>query len=459
MKEFILLLKNYGKANNLKIYIVGGYIRDKLMNSKKEPKDLDIIIEKNIDGLIEYLKNEGFKIFMVKEELNIYRVFKGEVEADITLIKGNSINEDLEKRDFTINTIALELTENKIIDLFDGRKHLKVNIVQMVNESSIKDDPVRILRAARFIVSYGMHLSIGTEASIREEGENLLACPKERIFNELMKVIENDKDGNAFTILDNIMVLRVLVPNLERLKVIGRCKYHLVDAFTHMNTTYNTYKDVLNNKIKFDVDFKKYCDKKISLYKFEDFLAISAFIHDVGKSVSYRKEGDKVSFIGHNSTGAELCENMFTTLGFPKEAVLLIKTVVEGHMYPLNLYKNKLKDFKNSYYKFFSKYKEYTPYILLISFCDFYSTKLYLGLDDEVTEYKNFIIDLFKEYEKFNSFYSREFLRGEEIKNILGLEGKEIGEAIRNLHMEFYLENVNSSEEAISLLKTKFVKK
>lgn len=459
MKRFIQLLKNYGKENNVKIYIVGGYIRDKLLAIKKEPKDLDVIIEKNIDDLIDYLKKEKYKVFVVKEELHIFRVFKGESEADITLLKGASIEEDLSKRDFTINAIALELTDNKVIDIFEGRKHLKSKIIQQVNDGSIKDDPVRILRAARFTATYGMHLNIFTEASIREQGENLLSAPKERLFNEFIKVIESDKNGNAFDILDNMMVLKYIFPSIEKLKVIGRCKYHVVDAFTHMNTTYSTFKDLLNNKLQLEIDFKQYLNKKISLYKYENFLAISAFVHDIGKSQSYKKEGDKVSFEGHDYAGAEICEGIFESLGFPKDAIALIKNIVKGHMYPLALYKSTLSDSKKSYFKFFSKYKEYIPYILLISYCDFYATQLYLGINKEMEEYKDFIIRLFKEFEKFNSFYSRNFLRGNEISQILNIEGKEIGEAIAFLHKEYYLENVNNIEEGISILKCKFVKK
>lgn len=459
MKSFIQLLKNYGKENDVKIYIVGGYIRDKLLGIKKEPKDLDVIIEKDIDDLINYLKKEEYKVFVVKEELNIFRVFKGDLAADVTLLKGTDIEEDLGKRDFTINAIALELTENKIIDIFEGRKHLKSNIVQQVNENSIKDDPVRILRAARFIITYGMHLNIFTEASIREQGEKLLSAPKERLFNEFMKIIENDKGGNAFNILDNMMVLNQIIPDLEKLKVIGRCKYHVVDAFTHMNTTYSTFKDLVDNKIQLEVDFNQYLNKKISLYKFENFLAISAFVHDIGKSQCYKKEGDKVSFEGHDYVGAKICEGIFETLGFPKDAIALIKNVVKGHMYPLALYKSSLIDFKKSYFKFFSKYKDYIPYILLISYCDFYATQLYLGISKEAEEYKKFIISLFKEFKRYNNFYDRDFLRGNEISEILNIEGKEIGEAIEYLHKEYYLENVNNIEQGINILKCKFVKK
>jgi len=458
MKDFIQLLKRYGKDNNVKIYIVGGYIRDKLIDARKEPKDLDIIIEKNINQLIDYLKNEGYKIFTVKEELNIYRAFKEELEADITLLKGNNIEEDLKKRDFTINAIALELRENKIIDLFDGRRHLKSNIIQQVNEESIKDDPVRILRAARFMITYGMHLNLSAEQAVREESKNLLSAPKERLFNEFMKCMESDKNGSVFSILDNMMALKHIFPDIENLKVIGRCKYHLVDAFTHMNATYGTFRELLNSRIDIGVDFKQYLDKKISLYRYEDFLAVAAFVHDIGKSQCCKKEGEKVSFIGHDEAGAEICESIFKILGFPKEAVSLIKNVVKGHMYPLGLYKNHIKNLKSSCFKFFNRYKEYVPYILLISYCDMYSINVYSGRYNETEEYKEFIVTLFKEYEKFNSFYNRKFLRGEEIKKLLKLEGKEVGEAIDYLHKKFYVENVDNLEEITAQLKEKFLK-
>lgn len=458
MKNFIALLKEFRKENDIKIYIVGGYVRDKLINGSREPKDIDIIVEKDIDTLIKHLEKNGYKTLVVKEDLNIYRAFKDGFEGDIALLKGKTIEEDLEKRDFTMNSIALELGKNRVIDPYDGRRHLKSKIVQQINENSIKDDPVRILRAARFIISFGMHLSIETEVSIRSEGENLFFSPKERIFNEFMKIIEKDTRGNAFEVLDNIMILNRIFPQVERLKVIGRCKYHIVDAFTHMNSTYGVLKDLLSNRIQFEFDFKKYLDKKISVYKYEDYLAISAFVHDIGKEECYKKDGEKVSFIGHDFAGAKISESIFEKLGFPKDAVILIKSIVEGHMYPLALYKNELNSLKKSCFKFFSKYKDNVPYILIISYCDFYATRTFLGLGEETDEYRSFIITLFEEYEKYISFYNRDFLRGNEIKEMLNIDGKEIGEAIEYLHKEVYINEVNS-EQGIKLLRDKFAKK
>ena len=231
-------------------YIVGGYIRDKLIHPKINPKDIDFIYSGNIDKLILELEGQGYKFLPIKQAVSMYRMIFEDITVKISKMNGENIKEDLSKRDFTINAICMDIKENKIIDPFKGRNYISSRIIHNVNDKSLDDDPIRILRGIRTYISYGMHFSLGTERKVVEIAPRLKHCTKKSVFNEFMKIIQCDKEGKAFYLLDDYNILRNMFPYIDELKTIGKCKYHLEDAFTHMNLTYETFKNILNSRIQ-----------------------------------------------------------------------------------------------------------------------------------------------------------------------------------------------------------------
>lgn len=320
MRKIIKLIKSIICDTDMQAYLVGGYIRDKLINIKNNPNDLDIVLEGNVEGVLNVLCQNGFKVFELKKEHNIYRAVLGNYTVDISKMKGQNIEEDLLKRDFTADAIALNLRNNKIIDPLKGRLHIKRRILQSVDENSFKDDPVRILRGIRFYIKYGMHFSGYTEEYIRSEAKNILRFPTDRVLDEFIHGIHDDENGIFFEVMDQYMVLKNVLPYMEELKTVGKCKYHLVDAFTHMNTAYHVFKDLKKGIMQVkNLNMERF-NKKIGLYDESDYLAFATFVHDIGKYASYSKEGDKVSFRGHDEKGLEIIEKVCDKLKFPGDA-------------------------------------------------------------------------------------------------------------------------------------------
>ncbi|PJI08047.1 MULTISPECIES: HD domain-containing protein [Clostridium] len=451
MREIIKLVKSIICNTDIQAYLVGGYIRDKLINIKNEPNDLDIVLSGNIEKVLDVFQEKGFKVFVLRGECNIYRATLNNYVVDISEMKGQSIEEDLLKRDFTANAIALDLRNNKIIDPLKGRLHIKRRILQSVDEDSFKDDPVRILRGIRFYIKYGMHFSGYTEEYIRSEAKNILKFPADRVLDEFIHGIHDDENGIFFEVMDQYMVLKNILPYMEELKTVGKCKYHLVDAFTHMNTAYHVFKDLQKGIMQVkNLDIEIF-NKKIGIYDESDYLAFATFVHDIGKYVSYKKEEDKVSFKGHDEKGFEIIEKVCDKLKFPGDAKKMVCSVVKNHMYPLMLFKLDNSNLKSKTYDFFVKFNKYVPYIITASFCDVYATKMYMDAQKDKDKFKEFISDLINTYENFCDVKNKRLIDGNDLKE-LGFSGQRIGQVIKELDKQIYLGKVKSRDEQFNFV-------
>lgn len=455
MKKFICDIKNIMSEMKGEIYLVGGYIRSKLMNIASEPKDADFVFDGDIDKLISKLENRGYKFFPMKESMSIYRCMNYDNIIDISLMKGNSIEEDLENRDFTVNAIALRINDNKISDPFYGKKAIQSRILKNVTCRSLEEDPCRILRGIRFCISLGMHFNLETENNIERFKDKIMDSPKERVSNELMTIIENDKYGRAFEILDNYGILENIVPYIKESKTIGKCKYHVEDVFTHLNLTYGVFKDILNGSIEIkslDIDG---LNIQMGQFELKEYVALACFLHDIGKYESYKKVGDKVSFHGHEIKGAAISEDFCNYMKLPKKAVKYIENIVKAHMYPLNIFIDKNVNRKEAFYKFFSKYEGYVIEIIITAFCDNYATKMLLSVKGDNSGFKEFIDEMLKEYKLYCNLKNNKLLSGEEVVEVLVKSGSEVKIMIEDIHRLRYLGKITTREDALKYIKLK----
>lgn len=453
MEELLQIIKNFAINNKDNVYIVGGYIRDRFVGEK--PLDIDIVYDGCIDELIRYLKNQGYKIIFIKQGLPMYKVFLDNTAVDIVKLKGDNIIYDLADRDYTINAVALNIIDNSIVDPFDGRRHMKARLLKQVNQDSLSNDRIRILRGIRFILKYKMHFSLDTEESIKREVKYIKNSTKERFLNEFMNIIECDNDGNAFEVMDNYNLLSEILPYINELKTIGKCKYHKVNAYTHMNTTYKVYKQVVDSKIKLrgieNIDFYK----KIGNNYLKDYIAVAVFTHDIGKYLCYKKIENKISFKGHDEVGSDIMDRWCNYWRFPKYATKLIVNIVRGHMQPFKFLNNQIKKSKKNFYKFFNEYEEFTPYILLTHFCDMYATNIYLdNIKSEV--YKEITEKMLSEYHKYKIIKENKIINGTDIINITGITGRGIKEILDKLDEKRYTGEINNRKQCEEFIK-KFI--
>lgn len=220
-------------------------------------------------------------------------------------------------------------------------------------------------------------------------------------FSYIMEHISEDDEGIIFELWDKNDTLKQLLPYMDELKTVGKCKYHIDDAFTHMNYVYKNFKTFLKGKIIIDGINVELFHRNIKGFSIGDYISLAAFTHDIGKYRAFKKQGDSISFNGHEFIGAQIMEEVCTRYNFPKEAKDIIVKCIEAHMYPLNI--SKSTESVPIMRELFEKYQGYVPYILALAYCDMEGKRLFTNKVEEKNAYRKIIEKIFFEYSTFVS--------------------------------------------------------
>lgn len=308
---------NTSSKLDIKSFVVGGFVRDYILN-RTIVKDVDILcIGSGIDFAIDIQKSID-----PNKKINIYKRFgtamikwkdyqiefvgarKESYSKDTRKpkVKPGSFIDDMNRRDFTINTLAISLNKEnygELIDTFNGLDDLSKGIIKTPNnpDKTFSDDPLRILRAVRFSSQLKYDIEKNTYESIKRNLDRIKILSGERISEEINKILMQDKPSDGFILLEKLNILKLIIPELESLKGIEE-----VEGQTHKDNFYHTL-EVVDN----------ICTKTENLW-----LRWSALLHDIGKS-STKKFNKKIgwTFHGHEYVGSKMVKQIFTRLKLP----------------------------------------------------------------------------------------------------------------------------------------------
>ncbi|HQA04602.1 MAG TPA: hypothetical protein PKZ17_07730 [Thermodesulfovibrio thiophilus] len=206
------------KQENLydKSYLVGGSVRDLLL--QKPLKDIDFAIKADTIKLArEFARQTNGSFVLLDEFFSIGRVVKDDITIDFAELRGGSIEADLRERDFTINSMAVPLSLEKIIDPFEGIKDLNNKLIKMVNEENLKADPLRVLRAYRFHATLDFIIENMTHEALKRNAYLMKLTARERLKDELWKIL---------SVIDSLKTVRLMVED-EIFKAIFKPSEHL----------------------------------------------------------------------------------------------------------------------------------------------------------------------------------------------------------------------------------------
>lgn len=310
-------------------YLVGGCVRDLLLSIK--PKDWDVTTNAKpdeIQGLFKetFYENTYGTVGVVNEtedptlkvvEVTPYRTESGYSNArhPDSVEFGLSLEEDLKRRDFTINAIAYSVSKGHIVDPYKGQDALSLKVIVAVGnpEDRFAEDALRMLRAIRLAAQLNFTLDGKTAEAIEKNASKLGLISKERIRDEFIKILETDEPMMAIGVAHKLKLLPFIAPDLERGIGVVQNQAHKYDVWEHNLRT-----------------LQHAADKKWPLK-----LRLAALFHDISKPETrrYSEEKRDHTFYGHDVVGGRLVKKILSDLHFPKETIENVSTLVRWHMF------------------------------------------------------------------------------------------------------------------------------
>lgn len=318
-------------------YLVGGSIRD-LFTKNCVFCDRDISI-KGAENFARKIANKWDGTFIeLDSENKIYRVVLPDKInfLDISELQGNTIEEDLKRRDFTINAIAYDLANDKFVDVTGGLNDLKNKVLRHIDDKNFEDDPLRILRAFRFYAVTGFKMTIELENALKKYLSLALNPAKERINYEIMKLFGGDFASGALLKMDEFGLLEKIFPCVTEMKKVPPNTHHHLDLFHHVVETVRQI-EILYNKIS---GFEKEHLDAIDFGGFPriNHLKLAGFLHDIGKFSTWTiEESGRHRFIKHDDVGSKMVVPLLRDLKFSKKQIEYISCMIKNHIYPSNV--------------------------------------------------------------------------------------------------------------------------
>ncbi|RKX26938.1 MAG: hypothetical protein DRP45_02225 [Candidatus Zixiibacteriota bacterium] len=314
------------------IYEVGGAVRDKYLDVSKKSKDRDYLVTGiPYEELTGILRNHG-RVDLVGRSFGVIKFTQSRYDKtytfDITLPRREhstgvshkdfdvafdpdlKVEDDLVRRDFTVNAMALSLEGDKLVDPLGGLADLKGRLLRMTSPTSFKEDPLRMLRAVQFAARFEFIIEPATFKAIREHASMVKTVSEERIAEELSKMLTlapHPSDG--FRIMQATGLLDEVLPELSKCVGVDQPGgYHKYDVFEH------------------DIRCVDACAPSLRL-------RLAALFHDINKPQAKRLTDDGATFYGHEVTSARTAIRVLERLRFPKALASEVSTLVERHMF------------------------------------------------------------------------------------------------------------------------------
>ncbi|HEX2392045.1 MAG TPA: HD domain-containing protein [Solirubrobacterales bacterium] len=319
-------------------WIVGGAVRDAALG--KEVGDLDLAIGGDPQPAARAIAAElGEHPFELSAEFGTWRVAGpgGENQVDVTVLRGAGIEADLGERDFTIGAVAVPVGGGEPIDPFGGLADLEQGVLRAVGEHSFRDDPLRLLRAARLAAELDLAIDPATVELAREAAPLAAEPAGERQLAELRQLIGGPAPLRGLALLDELAVTPMVLSELAGLRGVAQGPNHHLDVHDHTLA-------VLEHTLEIEADLERFAGQRapeVAALLAEPLademsrataLRFGALFHDVAKPATRTEQGGFVGFRGHDRVGAEMIAQICRRLRASRRLTQYLQALTLHHL-------------------------------------------------------------------------------------------------------------------------------
>lgn len=464
----------WARAHHVTVYVVGGLVRDALLRRRRPSLNVDLAIPAGALRVAKLLAAHlGGAYICLDDAAGSARIVlstdEARVELDISDFRGPTIEEDLARRDFTVNAMAVPLdvwcTQDNLatglIDPLGGRQDLSDKRLRACFAQTFLEDAVRILRAFRFSVELDCTLDPSLAPLMQEAAPRLAAIAGERVRDELMAILQTDRAHWALRGLNDLGVLDVLFPELAPGRGVAQGGYHHLDVLDHQLETVAQCDRMMADYAEFAPQLRQplqaYVESElVERRSRKALIKLGGLFHDVGKPATRRTKPDgEIWFIGHEQFGADLVESVTERLRLSNREAELIRHLVLYHLRPGHL-SREAELTRRAIFRFFRDLGDDGPCCLLMWWADRLATRGPISRLDQIDQQRARLEELLCAY----FFKAEEVVRpprlidGHALMTELGLSpGPLIGTLLQEIAEAQADGQLRSKEDALALAR------
>ena len=457
-------IHEYAYKKKVKLYVVGGFLRDIYLNRFKQNPDIDFCMATNAIAFGKGLACSLKCGFVVLDQAHgccrlVVQSAKSMCTVDIADFRGATLAQDLALRDFSINTLCLALPDlvgrgdplAAIIDLYGARQDMKYKRLRILYSKVFDDDPLRVLRAFSLCAVFGFSIDTDTLRLIRLKKKLLAKVSGERIRDELYKILESSRAYECICALDKQGILKLIFPEIRAMQRVKQAGKARLDVWKH---TLDTVRHIerLCGRMMSNAKIASYLRAPLSgnrsMYA---LIKLAALLHDVGKPKTFKYLKGKISFYGHERLGSRMVSDIARRLKLSNEEERMVSRITFLHLRPGYMATMPAVT-AHAIFRFFRDAATGSVAILLLALADERATSGYAVVEKIRARYERLIFRLIRIYfDKQIARPQKRFLTGHDIMRLGSLApSAAVGTILRELEELQAIKTITTRKQAMT---------
>lgn len=444
------------RAIEVPAWLVGGAVRDRMLGRPTSDYDVAVAGEPR-DVARRLARLVSGPIFRLSEGFGGWRVIAPDRSWNVDLLPlaGGSIEEDLARRDLTINAIAQRLPGGELIDPFAGARDLRERRLRMVSAEAFAEDPLRSLRLIRLASETGFSVDAETASVAARNATGLARVAPERVFAELRRIISSERAVGGMELIDELGITAVVLPELAALRGVEQSPYHHLDVYEHTLA-------VLAETIELERDPERFLGPRAEAV--DEFLSrplaneltrwqalrFGALLHDIAKPQTREVTAQgRITFMGHDAAGGRTAAKMLTRLRASERLAEHVGALARHHL-RLGFLVHEMPLSRRAVYRYLRECDPVQVDVTVLSVADRLGTRGARS-EEAIRQHLQLAGELLGEALAWVANPPKPPVRGDQLARALGIEpGPELGRILQELEEASFAEEIDTDEEVVT---------